>query len=133
MTQTPGRKFLKIAVIPVLFALNGAFLIIYGFMTGADFLVIVFAYLGDSHPISVKDFYVMLGIVRIVIAIIAMKSKNTRAEMIVIGILFAFFSIIGIVSSIAIGGITASNIYGIAIDFIAMLILSLLYLRYVLK
>ena len=124
-----------IAVIPVLFILNGAFLIIYGFVTGVNFRAIVFAFAfaGVYSPLSVRDFYVIAGVVRIVMAIAAIESKHTRAGMIVAGVLLVFTSIVGIVFSISSRGITASIVYAIVIDFIVMSTLSLIYLRYAFK
>jgi phosphoglycerol transferase MdoB-like AlkP superfamily enzyme len=57
-----------------------------------------------------------------------MTSKNKKASKIVCGILLVFLSIGGVVYSLFIGGLTASNIYGIIIDFVAMFILALFYL-----
>ena len=124
-----------IAVIPVLFILNGAFLIIYGFVTGADFraVFIAFASRGVNYPLSAKEFYVGIGVGRILFARFAMIAADTRGLMIFWGIFLVFTSIAGVGYGIIIRGITASNVYVIAIDFIVMFTLSLIYLRYAVK
>ena len=119
-----------IDIIPVLFIIEGASLIIYGLVTGANFMAIVFALISD-YPLSVKEFYVILGMGRTILAI-EMKKINTRAGMIVVGILFIFSSIAGVAYYIYIGDITAPTVYVIAIEFIAMFSLSLYYLIYAL-
>jgi len=126
-------KSYLIAVIHVLFAIEGAFLIIYGFVTGSNFLAIVNAFSNPSSPLTAKEFYVILGLVRTILAIIALKTSFNRAAMIVFGILMVFFSIAGFVYCIITSSITASNVYGIVIEFIVMFILSLFYLIYAFK
>ena len=121
-----------IDIIVVLFAIEGASLIIYGLVTGANFMAIVFAFTSDRTPLSVKEFYVILGIGRIILAIIEMKTVNTRAGMIIIGILFVFASIAGVVYYISTCDVTTPKVYVIVIEFIAMFILSLFYLIYAL-
>ena len=123
-----------ITVILVLFAIEGAFLIIYGFVMGASFWAIVDAFMRSNAPTtSVKEMYVIIGIGRLVLAFFEMKEIKTRAGMIVIGILFVYCSTGGVTYCIAIGGINASNVYGIAIEFIVTFTLSLYYLIYALK
>ena len=121
-----------IDIIVVLFAIQGASLIIYGLVTGANFMAIVFAFISDRTPLSVKEFYVIIGIGRVFFAIIEMKIANTRAGMIITGIFFVFFSIAGIVYYILTWDITTPKVYVIVIEFIAMFILSLFYLIYAL-
>jgi len=130
-----AKSYLITTIIPVFFAIQGAFLIIYGLVTGASIIDIVFAFAvsGDISFVALKEMYVIIGIVRILSAIVEMKSVKTRAGMIVTGIFFVSSSIVGVFYGIAIGGINASNIYGIAIDFIVMFALSLFYLIYAFK
>ena len=131
--QKAMAKSKLIALTPVVFLISGAFLIIYGFMTGADFLTVAFAFLVD-YPVGLKEFYVLVGIMRVIMAIGEKKAKNNRAGMIVIGILFAFSSIAGVILCI-INDDAVSNVFRvvIAVDFIVMFILSLFYLIYAFK
>jgi len=121
-----------INIIVVLFAIEGAFLIIYGLVTGANFMAIVFAFISYRTPLSVKEFYVIIGIGRVFFAIIEKKIANTRAGMIITGIIFVFFSIAGVVYYILTWDVTTPKLYLIVIEFIAMFILSLFYLKYAL-
>lgn len=120
-------------VFRVLFAIEGIFLIIYGFMTGASFLAIVNSFSSYRQPLSSKELYVILGLIRAMFAIFGMKTSINRESMIVCGILLAFFSIAALTYCITMHSITASNIYGIVIEFIVMFTLSLFYLIYALK
>ena len=129
MTTIP--KFVD--VIYTLFCIEGVFLIISGFVKGADLLAIVRVCINSNNPMSITEFYVLLGIFRILITISAINEVNDRALMIVVGILLVFFSICGMFICISSGYITDSNIYGIVIEFIVMFILSLLYLIYAFK
>lgn len=121
-----------IDIIVVLFAIQGASLIIYGLVTGASFMAIVFAFTNSRAPLSVKELYVILGMGRTILAISEMKTVNTRAGMIIVGILFIFSSIAGIGYYILTCDVTTPKVYVIVIEFIAMFILSLFYLIYAL-
>ena len=128
-----------VAAIPVLFAIEGAFLVIYGLATGAEFLAVFSVFLGGSSSLSVKEFYVLLGLVRTILAIggitevksrgkIIVSQGAKRAAMIVIGILFVFFSVSGIVICMIDGDISAPGVYGAVTEFIITFSLSLFYL-----
>lgn len=127
------EKFDLAVVFRILFAAEGAFLIIYGFMTGANFLAIVNAFSSSRSPLSAKELYVILGLIRAMFAILGMKPSINRESMIVCGILLLSFSILGFVYCIITSSITASNVYGVVIEFIVMFILSLFYLIYAFK
>lgn len=122
-----------ISYIPILFAINGAFLIIYGVLAGARVMGIVTIFINISTPIGLKEFYVALGIVRFIFGIGERKSNHKGGGTVVMGIFFVFSSVVGIIIGMLIGGITTSNVYGIIIDFIVMFLLSLFYLMCALK
>lgn len=123
-----------IFLIPIFFAVNGAFLIVYGLLTGADVLIIFDLFFDVDHSVvSLKEVYVLLGMVKVLLAIIEKKSNNTRSKRVVIGVLFVSMSICGTILGVVVGITTDSNIYWVLVDFIIMITLSLLYLRYALK
>lgn len=126
-------KFDLAVIFRILFAAEGASLIIYGLMTGANFLAIANAFSSYRSPLNAKELYVVLGSIRTMFAIFGMKPSINRESMIVCGILLVFFSIVGFVYCITTSSITASNLYGIVIEFIVMFILSLFYLIYAFK
>lgn len=125
-----------ITLIPVLLAISGAFLIVYGFVMGANLWGVVLGFILESFPVSDEELYVIVGIVRMLFAYVTMKHRDVRVGVIVYGSLLVFSSI-GLVFIEAIhfvtAGTTAFNIYVIAIDVIVMFPLSLFYLVYTFK
>ena len=128
-----------VATIPFLFTTNGILLIIYCFATGANFLIVVAAFFGETSLLTSKEYYVIFGIARICSAFFASKAINrtgvvvSREVMIICGSFLVFSSIGGIGVSLAAGEITASNVHLIVIDFVVMFTLSLIYLIYGLR
>ena len=128
-------KYKLISLIPILSTISGVSLIIYGLLTGANVVNIVsrFIFRVSTISITLNDFYVILGIMRLVFGIGERKSNHKGVSGVIIGIFFVFSSISGITMGMLTSGITTSNVYGIVIDFIVMSALSLFYLVYVLK
>lgn len=134
-----------IARIPVLLGIEGAFLMIFGFATGADFLNIVSVFFSTRSPLSVKEFYVLLGLLRIMFGSIGIERNPKvrklitqgakRATMMVVGILSVSFSAAAFVFSMIgiVRGEPVSSVSGIVIEFIAAFTLSLLYTIFAVK
>ena len=122
-----------IAVILVLYVIEGAILIIYGFSKGANILAIISVFIDTNYPISINETYVVVGIGRILGARMGKTSANNRTETIIVGIFFVVSSFGGVAFSIGSSGISDSAVYGIVIEFIVTFSLSLLYLIYAFK
>jgi len=131
--KTMTKHYFMTTIIPILLAISGAFLIIFGLVTGASFISIVFAFIVSNSPIGPTEMYVITGIFRILLAGFVKTSKMNRAGMIVAGILMVLSSICAVVFCISYDGIIAHNTYVIVIDFIIMFTLSLFYLIYAFK
>ena len=127
------EKSKLIAAILILLAIEGLLLAIYGFVKGANLLTIISVFLDSRYPVSTKEIYVVIGFTRMMIAICDLKWKNYGAGIIAFGVFLIIFSILGIVCCIFDNDITASNVYGIVIEFVVMFILSLIYLIYGIK
>lgn len=112
--------------IPIFSLVEGVFLMIYGFATGASFLEVVFAFIDTNPPLTLKEFYVLLGLIRVMFSS-QTKPNSNRGTKIVYGILLSFFSVSGIVFAL-LDGATTPVMYGVFIEFIVMFPLSLFYL-----
>ena len=118
-------KFRLMKILSILFALEGALLIIYGLATGANFIVIVFSLIDMGASLtSGKEIYVILGMFRLMLAIHDITSKNNARSQVVYGILLVFSSIAGMTILLFESAITVFNVISIA-TFVP----SLLYLR----